>query len=81
MFLDPVFVSFGCLAWKILSPGLIGNQKRIERAEANEGNEEFIQMCRSFRALKEADGNRTKAAVKIGMSRRTLHHKLHEYHL
>jgi DNA-binding NtrC family response regulator len=34
-----------------------------------------------IRALKEADGNRTKAAVKIGMSRRTLHRKLHEYHL
>ncbi len=34
-----------------------------------------------IRALKEADGNRTKAAAKIGMSRRTLHRKLHEYHL
>jgi len=34
-----------------------------------------------IRALKEANGNRTQAAVKIGMSRRTLHRKLHEYHL
>jgi DNA-binding NtrC family response regulator len=34
-----------------------------------------------IRALKEVDGNRTKAAAKIGMSRRTLHRKLHEYHL
>lgn len=33
------------------------------------------------RALKEADGNRTLAAKKIGMSRRTLHRKLHTYHL
>jgi DNA-binding NtrC family response regulator len=33
------------------------------------------------RALKEANGNRTQAAVKIGMSRRTLHRKLHSYHL
>jgi DNA-binding NtrC family response regulator len=33
------------------------------------------------RALKETDGNRTKAAQKIGMSRRTFHRKLHEYHL
>jgi two-component system response regulator HydG len=33
------------------------------------------------RALKEAEGNRTKAAVKLGMSRRTLHRKLHSYHL
>jgi DNA-binding NtrC family response regulator len=33
------------------------------------------------RALKETDGNRTHAAEKIGMSRRTFHRKLHEYHL
>ena len=33
------------------------------------------------RALKETDGNRTHAARKIGMSRRTFHRKLHEYHL
>ena len=34
-----------------------------------------------IRALKETKGNRTLAAKKIGMSRRTLHRKLHEYHL
>ncbi len=34
-----------------------------------------------LRALKEANGNRTLAAKKIGMSRRTLHRKLHAYHL
>lgn len=34
-----------------------------------------------IRALKESDGNRTIAAQKTGMSRRTLHRKLHEYHL
>jgi two-component system response regulator AtoC len=33
------------------------------------------------RALKETDGNRTLAAQKIGMSRRTFHRKLHAYHL
>jgi two-component system, NtrC family, response regulator AtoC len=33
------------------------------------------------RALKESDGNRTAAAQKLGMSRRTLHRKLHTYHL
>src|SRR5579871_3885033 len=33
------------------------------------------------RALKECNGNRTKAATKIGMSRRTLHRKLHQYNL
>lgn len=34
-----------------------------------------------IRALKESDGNRTVAARKTGMSRRTLHRKLHEYHI
>lgn len=33
------------------------------------------------RALKECEGNRTAAAKKIGMSRRTLHRKLIEYNL
>ena len=33
------------------------------------------------RALKETGGNRTSAAKKIGMSRRTFHRKLHTYHL
>jgi DNA-binding NtrC family response regulator len=34
-----------------------------------------------LRALKETDGNRTTAAKKLGMSRRTLHRKLRTYHL
>ena len=34
-----------------------------------------------MRALKETHGNRTLAAKKIGMSRRTFHRKLHAYHL
>jgi two-component system, NtrC family, response regulator AtoC len=34
-----------------------------------------------IRALKESKGNRTLAAQRIGMSRRTLHRKLHAYHL
>src|SRR5882757_4782898 len=33
------------------------------------------------RALKDTEGNRTRAAKKIGMSRRTFHRKLHAYHL
>ena len=33
------------------------------------------------RALKDGGGNRTLAAQKLGMSRRTLHRKLHLYHL
>jgi two-component system response regulator AtoC len=34
-----------------------------------------------IRGLKETGGNRTLAAKKIGMSRRTFHRKLHLYHL
>ena len=34
-----------------------------------------------MRALKDTKGNRTLAAMRIGMSRRTLHRKLHDYHL
>jgi DNA-binding NtrC family response regulator len=34
-----------------------------------------------IRALKESGDNRTLAAGKLGMSRRTLHRKLHHYHL
>ena len=34
-----------------------------------------------IRALNEAKGNRTRAAEKLGMSRRTLHRKLHTYQL
>lgn len=34
-----------------------------------------------MRALRETDGNRSAAAKKLGMSRRTLHRKLHTYHL
>lgn len=34
-----------------------------------------------MRALKESAGNRTGAAKKLGISRRTLHRKLHTYHL
>ena len=34
-----------------------------------------------IRALKDTNGNRTLAAKKIGMSRRTFHRKLHAYHL
>lgn len=33
------------------------------------------------RALNECGGNRTKAAEKLGISRRTLHRKLNEYHI
>jgi DNA-binding NtrC family response regulator len=34
-----------------------------------------------IRALRESNGNRTEAARRIGVSRRTLHRKLHTYQL
>jgi DNA-binding NtrC family response regulator len=34
-----------------------------------------------IRALKDTGENRTLAAKKLGMSRRTLHRKIKEYHL
>ncbi|HEV8542675.1 MAG TPA: sigma-54 dependent transcriptional regulator, partial [Verrucomicrobiae bacterium] len=34
-----------------------------------------------IRTLQDCKGNRTEAATKLGISRRTLHRKLHKYHL
>ena len=54
-----------------LAPALARNDLTVREAEK--------QLI--IRALKETDGNRTLAAKKIGMSRRTFHRKLHLYHL
>ena len=51
--------------------GLTGNDVTVKEAE-----KQII-----MRVLKETKGNRTLTAKKIGMSRRTLHRKLHLYHL
>ena len=53
-------------------------QKLLARGEltVDEAEKQLI-----MRALKETNGNRTLAARKIGLSRRTLHRKLHQYHL
>src|SRR6266446_3738794 len=53
------------------SPVLAAEDMTVEEAE-----KKLI-----IRALKETNGNRTLAAKKIGMSRRTLHRKLHLYRL
>jgi len=55
------------------SPIPVGSQPELTVEEAEK------QLI--VRALKETDGNRTLAAQKIGMSRRTLHRKLHRYHI
>ncbi|HTL54982.1 MAG TPA: sigma-54 dependent transcriptional regulator [Candidatus Limnocylindrales bacterium] len=49
---------------------------RKEEVTLKEAEKELI-----VQALKTADGNRTLAAKKLGMSRRNLHRKIHDYHL
>jgi transcriptional regulator of acetoin/glycerol metabolism len=51
--------------------GLISGDMTVKEAEK--------QLI--VRALKETNGNRSAAAKKIGISRRTLHRKLHTYQL
>jgi DNA-binding NtrC family response regulator len=61
-----------------LGPGAADAHRLFERNDltVKEAEKQLI-----IRALKEAAGNRTQAAKKIGISRRTLHRKLHEYRL
>ncbi len=61
------------------SPGVAGEPARLP-AGANLTVEDAEKQV-IVRALKEARGNRTLAAKRIGMSRRSLHRKLHTYHL
>ena len=49
---------------------------RLPKFSVKEAERQLI-----IRALEECDGNRTRAARKLGMARRTLHRKLHTYHL
>ena len=59
--------------------GLVANAKPLLDQDELTVKEAERQLI--IRALQEAKGNRTLAAKKIGMSRRTLHRKLHTYHL
>jgi two-component system, NtrC family, response regulator AtoC len=79
-----------CRGDKITVPDLPENVRNPEayRSGADEGatsrpaeTVKELEKQLIIRALKEAEGNRTLAAQRIGMSRRTLHRKLHEYHL
>ena len=58
--------------------GLPAESQLLQRKDltVKEAEKQLIE-----RALKETGGNRTRAAKKIGMSRRTFHRKLHAYHL
>jgi DNA-binding NtrC family response regulator len=70
------------IALRDLPPGVrgtTGGDSRLLPAKAVTVKDAEKQLI--VRALKETEGNRTRAAQKIGMSRRTFHRKLHEYHL
>jgi len=56
--------------------GTTGSTNPIASMSVEEAEKQLI-----IRALNECKGNRTEAAQKLGMSRRTLHRKLHRYHL
>lgn len=53
----------------------------VSQMTAGELNVKDVEKELVVRALKEVDGNRTAAAKKLGVSRRTLHRKLHEFNL
>ena len=61
------------------SGGAVSQQPLLAQNDLTVEEAEKKQLI--IRALKEAGGNRTAAAAKVGMSRRTLHRKLHAYHL
>lgn len=69
-----------------LPPALRGEPASRAAAVAGEADPAGLNLREMekehiIRALKECGGNRTLAAKKLGMSRRNLHRKLHEYHL
>jgi two-component system, NtrC family, response regulator AtoC len=61
--------------------GTIGRAAETHVLQRNDLTVKEAEKQLIVRALKETNGNRTLAAKKIGMSRRTFHRKLHTYHL
>ena len=57
-----------------------GSKLRVPVVETRQTVKESERQL-IIRALQECDGNRTAAAEKLGMSRRTMHRKLHAYQL
>lgn len=69
-----------------ISPGALGLNEEIEEKERTEGLslQQAVQQAEReavSRALALAEGNRTRAAALLGVSRRTLYDKLEEYGL
>jgi DNA-binding NtrC family response regulator len=58
-----------------------GRAAETQLSQRNDLTVKEVEKQLVVRALKDTDGNRTLAAKKIGMSRRTFHRKLHTYHL
>ncbi len=58
-----------------------GGTGETQLSQRNDLTMKDVEKQLMARALKETNGNRTRAAQKIGMSRRTFHRKLHTYHL
>jgi DNA-binding NtrC family response regulator len=61
--------------------GTVGRAAEGQPFQRNDLTVKEAEQQLIMRALKETNGNRTVAAKKIGMSRRTFHRKLHTYHL
>jgi DNA-binding NtrC family response regulator len=61
--------------------GTVGRAAEGQAFQRNDLTVKEAEQQLIMRALKETNGNRTVAAKKIGMSRRTFHRKLHTYHL
>jgi DNA-binding NtrC family response regulator len=74
----------GKISARDLPPSIRSGGVPAAPAQALAANDLTVQEAEKqliLRALKETNGNRTLAAEKIGMSRRTFHRKLHVYHL
>ena len=70
------------LPHSVQSRGVIQNEVQINQPIIGKGvTLEEAEKQLIIRTIKECSGNRTAAAKKIGISRRTLHRKLHRYGL
>ncbi|MDR0534448.1 MAG: sigma-54 dependent transcriptional regulator [Verrucomicrobiales bacterium] len=66
---------------KDLPPALKNNDGSTPLVTSNTLNLNEMEKASIIRALEQCDQNRTAAAKLLGISRRTLHRKLNEYHL
>ena len=70
------------LPHSVQSRGIIQNEVQMNQPIIGKGvTLEEAEKQLIIRTIKECNGNRTAAAKKIGISRRTLHRKLHRYGL